>query len=200
MNDAKQATLGPAADAKKLGLPTDLTRFEMFEFFLEGTRMKFLFVSILLFAANAFAQPTAQPSRDENEIVFVGTTDPDMINAIREARSSLDEFFKLASKPPAGATEFKLKVMVRDANGVEHFWVTPFKALPESFEGRLGNEPRLVKSVKLGQNIRFSRDDISDWGYVRNGRQVGSYTICELFKKMPREQAEYYRKNHGFDC
>ncbi|WP_244478742.1 DUF2314 domain-containing protein [Mesorhizobium sp. Root1471] len=51
-----------------------------------------------------------------------------------------------------------------------------------------------------GQNITFSRDDISDWGYTRNGRQVGSYTVCVLFKKMLKEEADNYRTNYGYDC
>jgi uncharacterized protein YegJ (DUF2314 family) len=107
---------------------------------------------------------------------------------------------KTAANPPANTSGYKLKVMVTDARGTEHFWITPFRATADGFEGILANDPKIVRSVQSGQLIRFKREEISDWGYERDGRQVGSYTVCALFKKMPLEQADYYRKNHGFDC
>ena len=152
-------------------------------------------VALGLAALSGFAQ-----KRDVNEIVLVGETDPDMVAAIRQARAGLDEFLRLADKPPADVTGLKLKVMIRDPNGTEHFWVSPFRPVGDKFEGILANEPQIVRSVRNGQRISFARDEISDWGYVRNGRQVGSSTVCVLMKKVPREQADYYRKNHGFDC
>lgn len=160
-------------------------------------------VSAFLAALLALAlvvPPGLAQKRDENEIVLVGEKDPDMVAAIREARAGLDEFLKLAEKPPAEVSGLKLKVMVRDQNGTEHFWVSPFRSVGEKFEGNLANEPRIVRSVRNGQVIGFAREEISDWGYVRNGRQVGSFTVCVLMKKVPKQQADYYRKNHGFDC
>ncbi len=138
--------------------------------------------------------------RDVNEVVQTRTDDPDMTAARRKARDTLDDFLKLAANPPPGTSRFKLKVMIVDQHGTEHFWVTPFRQLPDGFEGELANEPRIVKSVRWGQQLRFTRRQISDWGYTRNGRQVGSFTVCALFNKMPKEQADFYRKNHGFDC
>ena len=51
-----------------------------------------------------------------------------------------------------------------------------------------------------GQELEFTRDEISDWGYTKNGRQVGSFTVCVLFKTISKEEADYYRENYGFDC
>lgn len=138
--------------------------------------------------------------RDESEIVLVGTSDPDMVTAIKQARSTLSDFLKLAANPPPGTDGYRLKVMVIDGGKTEHFWVTPFKVLPDGFAGVLANDPKVVRNVKAGQVVRFDNSLISDWGYTKNGRQVGSFTVCVLFKKMPADQADYYRKNHGFDC
>jgi uncharacterized protein YegJ (DUF2314 family) len=146
------------------------------------------------------ALAVAQVKRDEDEVVKIERSDPDMTAALERARASLDEFLAVAANPPPGTSGFKLKVMIREGDAVEHFWVTPFRILDSGFEGVLANDPRVVKNVKLGQRVRFARADISDWGYARDGRQVGSYTVCVLFRKMPKEQADYYRKNHGFDC
>lgn len=131
---------------------------------------------------------------------MVAESDPDMAEAIRKAQSTLDTFLATAAAPPAGASNFKLKVEVKDGDQSEHFWVIPFAVTAQGFEGTLANEPNLVKTVKEGQLIRFARAEISDWGYEKNGRQVGSFTVCALFKTMPKADVEYYRKEHGFDC
>ncbi|WP_292168361.1 DUF2314 domain-containing protein [Mesorhizobium sp.] len=93
-----------------------------------------------------------------------------------------------------------MKVAIRDGNAVEHFWVIPFRRTATGFAGVLANEPQAVRNVVNGQDIEFTRDDISDWGYTRDGRQVGSFTVCVMLKKMPEEDADYLRSNYGFDC
>lgn len=155
---------------------------------------------LLLSATLAFPNLSSAQERDESEIVMIGTTEPEMVDAIRTARAGLDDFLALANSPSTGTEQFKLKVMIRDGDATEHFWVVPFRPTGTGFEGVLANDPKVVHNVKAGQQIQFTRNQISDWGYSRNGRQVGSYTVCVLFKKMPPEQADYYRKNHGFDC
>jgi len=155
---------------------------------------------LLLALSLALAGNASGQKRDEDEIFLVGTKDKEMVAAIRNARASLDTFLELARKPPPDVSGLKLKVMITDPNGTEHFWVAPFRSTATGFEGTLANEPRLVKSVQYGQLLTFTRAQITDWGYVKNGRQVGSFTVCVMLKQAPKEQAEYYRKNHGFDC
>lgn len=138
---------------------------------------------------------------DEDEVVWVEGEDPVMIEAIQNARKTLDGFLQKHSDSVPSVESYKLKVMLSDSNGTEHFWVTPFRAVANGrFEGVLANEPQVVRSVSYGQVIEFDRSMISDWGYVENGKQIGSYTICALFKSMPKEQVEYYEENHGFVC
>lgn len=138
---------------------------------------------------------------DEDEVVWVEGEDPVMIEAIQNARKTLDGFLQKHSDNVPSVESYKLKVMLSDSNGTEHFWVTPFRTVANGrFEGVLANEPQVVRSVSYGQVIEFDRSMISDWGYVENGKQIGSYTICALFKSMPKEQVEYYKQNHGFVC
>jgi uncharacterized protein YegJ (DUF2314 family) len=158
--------------------------------------MRALLIVILLLPMLA----VAQGKRDPNEIFIVETGDPEMDAAIRRARLSLDEFLKTAAAPPPATSGFKLKVAVRDNRNTEHFWVTPFRVTESGFEGILANEPRLVHTVKHGQTYRFTRADITDWGYEHSGRQIGSFTVCVVLGRVPKEQAEFYRREHGFDC
>lgn len=139
-------------------------------------------------------------SQGDDKVVNVARDDPDMAAAIAQARASLDQFLALSDAPPAGTTDYKLKVAVKDGDTSEHFWIIPFHKTATGFAGTLSNEPQAVHNVVAGQELEFTRDDISDWGYTRNGRQVGSFTVCVLFKTISKEEADYYRENYGFDC
>ena len=139
-------------------------------------------------------------SASNDKVFAAAESDPDMNAAIRQAQATLDTFLATAAAPPAGTSGFKLKVEVKDGGQSEHFWIIPFAVTAQGFEGTLANEPMLVKTVKEGQLIKFTRTEISDWGYEKNGRQVGSFTVCALFKTMPKADVEFYRTEHGFDC
>ena len=139
-------------------------------------------------------------ARDSNEMVESDRQNPAVSAAVRQAQAGLSDFLALAAKPPANTRDFKVQVMAEDSNGIETFWITHFTPLQQRFIGEVANEPQIVKSVVWGQQLRFTREQITDWGYLKNGRQVGSFTICALFKDMPPEQVEYYRSQHGFDC
>jgi uncharacterized protein YegJ (DUF2314 family) len=142
--------------------------------------------------------PREEPSHPQ--AMAVPMQDAAMSAATARARASLDEFLAIAANPPPGTDQFKLKVVLRDNDQVEHVWVTPFRASADGFEGILANEPRVVWTVRAGQVLRFIREQVSDWGYVRDGVQVGSFTVCVLLDRLPKDQAEQIRHNHRFDC
>lgn len=154
-------------------------------------------IALCLFLAFIPLQARAQ---GDDKTVMIASDDAEMAAAIAKARSSLDEFLALSDAPPPGTDKYKLKVMIIDGDAREHFWVIPFKRTATGFVGILANEPELVHNVVLGQNIEFTRDDISDWGYTRDGHQVGSFTVCVMFKKMSKEEADHVRAAYGFDC
>lgn len=142
---------------------------------------------------------TAQEKIDD-QVVMINEQDNAMNTAIKTARRTLNNFYKVVEKPPKGASDFKLKVMVSDENGVEHLWFSPFKRIEGGFAGVLVNEPNTIISMKYGEVYRFREKQITDWGYVHKGKQVGSYTVCALFKTMDKVVVEQYKNDHGFEC
>ncbi|KUM26446.1 hypothetical protein AU467_21785 [Mesorhizobium loti] len=154
---------------------------------------------LLLVSASATAGAQATDPNDDRVTIFA-PGDPEMAAATKQALASLDEFLTLADAPPPGTSRFKLKVKVKEGNVTEHFWIVPFRRTETGFVEILSNQPAEVHNVVLGQNIEFSRDDISDWGYTRDGHQVGSFTVCVMFKRMSKEEADYMRGKYGFDC
>lgn len=156
-------------------------------------------ISLMLALAPGSAGAQGADPGDDKTVIFA-PGDPEMTAATAQALARLDEFLALSEAPPPGTDRFKLKVKVRDGNVTEHFWVIPFRRTETGFVGILANEPEEVHNVVLGQNIEFTRDDVSDWGYTRDGRQVGSFTVCEMFKRISKEEADYMRDKYGFDC
>ncbi|PTE09934.1 hypothetical protein C9427_14395 [Mesorhizobium helmanticense] len=154
----------------------------------------------LMLALAPLSAGAQDSSQGGDSVVTVADDDPDMTAAIAQARASLDEFLALSQTPPPGTDRFKLKVMITDGNETEHFWVIPFQRIETGFAGILANEPQAVHNVVAGQYIEFNRDYISDWGYTRNGHQVGSFTVCVMFKSMSKEEVDYMRSQRGFDC
>lgn len=136
----------------------------------------------------------------DDRTVKVREQDKNMNLAIAEARRTLDGFLALSKKPPEGASNFKVKVKLSDEGGVEHFWFIPFKETKDGFAGVLANDPQVVKSVIAGEVYAFKREQITDWGYELNGKQIGSFTVCAMFKTMPKADATLYKKDHGFVC
>ncbi|MFL6657036.1 MAG: YegJ family protein [Massilia sp.] len=155
----------------------------------------------ILVLASVLVASGAQGARPEGDRPLrIASDDVEMEAAINKAQSTLDGFLVIAAKPPVGTEAFKLKVAITDGVHVEHFWIRPFHAIDGGFEGTVNNKPDLVHTVKLGQVIRFTRDDVSDWGYMKAGHQVGSFTVCAMFKHLPKEEVDYYRTSYGFDC
>jgi uncharacterized protein YegJ (DUF2314 family) len=162
-------------------------------------RLKYFLLSGLSAAGILFAA-TAQAEETEKTPPKFGTANPEMLAAIERARASLDDFLELVRHPDPETSTFKLKIIVRDGAAMETFWVKPFWILDNGFEGAIANTPEVVRNVSLGETVSFSRDDVVDWGYVRNGRQVGSFTVCVLFRYMRPADVDYFRRYNGFDC
>lgn len=152
--------------------------------------------ALLSFLLLVITAPLALSNAVNNDdVILIQESDPEMNQAIAEAKSTLDTFLNKYMKNIPNVPSYTLKVMLTDKNGVEHFWVKPFRPSKNGgFEGILANEPQITTSFKLGQLVSFSKDMITDWGYQENGKQYGSYTVCVLLKHMPKEEATYYRK------
>jgi uncharacterized protein YegJ (DUF2314 family) len=158
--------------------------------------MRAVFVFVLLIVSTA----VLAQRRDENEVIGVPKQDAEMAAAIAKAQSMLEEFLSVWRARPAGTSDFRLKVRLTEGGVSEHFWVQPFRTAGNGFEGKLANEPRMVKSVRNGQQISFNRAEVSDWGYFRNGKQVGSFTVCAMMRHAPKDQSDYHRNTYGFQC
>ena len=156
-----------------------------------------LALAIAAVAASPVLAVQSEPSTPD-QVVQISGEDREMNAAIAHAQATLDEFLAIARKPPKGAKEFRLKVMFTDEYGVEHMWVNAFNQHGDDFNGTLVNEPETVRSVKLWETVSFKRAQITDWGYEKDGKEFGSFTVCVMLKHMSAEEAAQYRDR--FPC
>ena len=155
---------------------------------------------ILCLALTFCTSALAEDEKIGDQTHSVSAQDKAMNAAIAQAQKTLDEFLAIAKNPPPGASGFKIKAMVSDDSGIEHLWFAPFKEVKGGFAGVLVNEPTTIKSMQYGSVYGIRREQITDWGYVQDGKQIGSFTVCALFLTMDRTTVERYKRDHGFVC
>ena len=128
--------------------------------------------------------------------------EPALRQAAETAQATLDAFLAKAGQQPAGTSAYALKVMIQEGRDTEYFWVQEFTWSDGAFTARINNEPRLVKSIKAGQIVKFGRSQVADWKYVddKTGRTLGNFTACALLTKEPPAQAEETKRRDGLDC
>ncbi len=129
-----------------------------------------------------------------SNVTGVSEDDQEMNSAMASARKTMAQFWKALENPPAGATDFAIKVAFSENGEVEHIWCNN----PERRNGKIlatvNNTPVTVSHVKDGQRLEIDPQDISDWMYVRADKKiVGGRTIRALLKHLPKDQADYYR-------
>lgn len=114
--------------------------------------------------------------------------------AIAKARETLPKFWDVFDSRGPGEDDFSLKVMITDENGTEHFWVIDIERKEDQIFGTINNDPEVVGNVRMAERIQFPEEDISDWTYFRDGKMFGNYTLRALFKQLPQEEVEQYKK------
>ncbi len=158
-------------------------------------------IFIFLIASSSMACGQSVVDRAEkDELYMVAKEDADMKDAFRQARLRLDEFLAIWRNPSTESADFSVKVGVKEGENTEYFWISPFRQDTGKFIGVVNNDPQMVSSVKLGGEITFTKDQIVDWLYYRQGKMVGNYTACAMLKKEPESERRAFEQRFGLRC
>ncbi|MBI2497910.1 MAG: DUF2314 domain-containing protein [Opitutae bacterium] len=125
----------------------------------------------------------------EDRVIGVSAGDRAMNQAIENARNQLSHFWKVLAAPKNGEDNFCLKVRIKADEKVEHLWCTDIRIEKGMVSGAIGNDPEIVKSVRLGQRISIKEADISDWLYIKADKMIGNYTVRPLMCPSPSRRA-----------
>jgi len=138
-----------------------------------------------------------EPEVTESEILkkpdtlVGGYEESEMDAAIAKARAKIEEFLTVLKS--GNAESFSVKAPITDENGTEHFWLTDVTYTDGNFTGQVGNEPGIVKHIKLGQDWQIKTDEISDWMFTRGDLIYGAFTLEPLMHSYSEKEADAMR-------
>lgn len=156
-----------------------------------GPAMKRIAHIALCLVATLAASLAGCARRDKG---YVEDTDPEMVVAIARAQETLPRFWQTFEQRPQGESNFVLVVRITDQGRIEHFSTTDFARRDGKTMVTIGNSPKIVASVKLGDRIEIPQVDITDWHYMRDGKYVGMFTLKPRFRYMPPEQVAAFKR------
>ena len=147
-------------------------------------------------AANQPGPPPQPPNASVGS--EIPDSDTSMNNAIKEARSTVDDFVQALRGESPGTSSHSVKVAVKDGENVEHFWLVDVKYDGQKFTGKIDNSPQIVKNITEGQVYDVAKGDIADWMYVKDGVAVGNRTLKAMFPRMKPEEVIEIKKSLGW--
>jgi uncharacterized protein YegJ (DUF2314 family) len=141
-----------------------------------------LAVGLTLFAALRTAEAFAQ-----EPLLSFAEDDPLMNAAIADAKETLPLFLANAlNSDGTSIPDALLKVGLPTVNGtntLEHIWLMPFAQLTDTeFTGVLANEPVELGDLRIGDSVKVTIDQVSDWSLTSpKGLYWGNYTTRVMF-------------------
>ena len=117
-----------------------------------------------------------------------------MHSAVVHARKTVGKFITALQHPAQGQKDFEVKKPFIQNGHVEHIWLSDVQFVGNRFQGRVDNQSRKIRGVKVGQLVSVNPNEISDWLYIDNGKLVGGYTVRVLYSELsPQEKQEFNR-------
>jgi len=118
-----------------------------------------------------------------------------MERAIRKAKATQREFVQALQNSDPNTTGFAIKKPFPTEDTDEHIWLTDVSWDGRRFSARVNNAPVETKAVKLGDTVKVSPKELSDWMYIENGVLKGGYTIRVLhYQSSPEKQKEFLQQ------
>lgn len=146
------------------------------------------------FALGILATP-ASAQEEGDPVVFFDPKDPEMNEAVANARGTLDNVLERVATGALPGEALSLKVAIpKDGGGNENIWLEAVVRVDEqTFEGLLANAPQALPDMKQGDRHRFRHGEITDWLFVANGEMHGAYTLRVMLPRLPEAQAAEFR-------
>lgn len=129
---------------------------------------------------------------------WVYDDDPDLRDAMLQARASLDRFVvRLPEQRAAGAfTSIKFPLIENDIT--EHVWMREVAFDGERFTGYLASEPLHLVGWTLGDRVDTPIDEVLDWAVIDDGTLYGGFSICVLNARASPQDRRAQDEHRGF--
>lgn len=156
-----------------------------------------VFLSVLL--SCCFRKPqTAPPHERIAPTLHLDQSDESLMRIAHNARDTLPVFFRHILNPAKNEANFSVKYPFRTDSGsgfsMEQLWLRDISFKNGVYYGVLANTPFYIASLKKGDTVSFSADEITDWMYTSGGKIIGGLSIKYLLEQIPlSERSEEQR-------
>jgi uncharacterized protein len=125
-------------------------------------------------------------------------SDPEMQTAYDRARATFRYFWREMAwerrRIIPGVEIAAVKAPFLDApkgdREAEHMWLDRVDFDGRFLSGVLLNSPQSLQTFKVGDSVRLSIGEISDWMYVISGEVYGAYTVNLIRSRMNRKERQ----------
>ncbi|MEI6377496.1 MAG: DUF2314 domain-containing protein [bacterium] len=145
---------------------------------------------------------------EESPVTYHHSQDPEIDEASRNARNSFKHFWKEVSLdfnriiPALGLACVKAPFSddpSDPSSQVEHMWITEIDYDGEMINGVLMNSPNWLQSVREGDAVKVTVDELSDWMCVLSGKVYGAYTVQATRKRMNHSERKEFDAAWGIE-
>jgi len=127
-----------------------------------------------------------------NATVHRDQDDKELARIAENARNTLPLFFRHMLRPGEGEGGFRLKYPFQADSGsgfsMEQLWLENIRFKDGVYYGIIANTPFYITSMKKGDIVSFSADDITDWMYTSNGKIIGGLSIKHLLEQIAEHE------------
>jgi uncharacterized protein YegJ (DUF2314 family) len=156
---------------------------------------------LILLAACSFAVAGCGESMDGPEVVkregepdvIRSQNDQQLDRAVAKAKETYTQLVAaLKDREPQHRGHAVKKPFATRSGDREHIWISDVSWDGDGFSGVINNEPVETQEVKLGDRVKVTPDELSDWMYIDGNRIVGGYTIRVLhYQQSPEDQKAF---------
>lgn len=141
------------------------------------------------------------PARESDDLIIIHEVDEDdkKINAAMvQARNSFPKFIDQWQARNELFEGFVKVLLEEEPNIGEYMWIKPIKLEDDKYIGILENQPQDMKTLKIGDEVTFTTDQIADWYYVENDKAIGGITVRLLRQRMTKKERDEFDAGYPF--
>ncbi len=148
----------------------------------------------------------------ESKVFLFDSDDPAMQRAYEEARSTFKYFWREIAWErrriipgldlacvKAPFSDSKRTASSKDNLEVEQMWLGEIDFDGQFVSGELLNAPNWLKSVKAGDSVRLTLNEITDWMYAIDAKVFGGYTVNLMRSRMSRGERNEHDSAWGLN-
>jgi uncharacterized protein YegJ (DUF2314 family) len=152
-----------------------------------------------LVSCNKPQSPAGKAHDEDKNFTHVQGDDAAMNAAIEKAKQTSGEFLEAVRHPKPSYSGFSVKKPYPAVpSSVEHMWISQVREVGDHLEGVVANEAYETKAVKLGDEVSFKLEEISDWKFLDGNRLRGGFTIRYFYDRMSPAEKNAFQRESGF--